>query len=344
MAFEFTGKIDSATFVDRQNTVIEILFKRDDELHVYNLPVDYGAADFKEFLSEWSLEQVEQETRNTRRAADEAFDKMIQGRIADAMAKGQADLDEQDKRRYIIAQKTLDEQDKKRWMLAQKALDEQDKERYAIAQAALDEQDKERWMLAQKTLDKQDKERYAIAQKALDEQDKERYEKAQKVLEKQDKDRYDHFQKEMEIYKLKLEADIDKTDRERYELAEAYKKELEHHADLIDKKRYDLADEYKKALEAKVDKNEQERIELWRLNNPTSAKALAPSDLLMFADQFNENKNFLFDLKLSIFEDPIVASNKDKQTKLAIRKSKNIYEVLELYCKIKRLQAYKNVL
>lgn len=284
MAFEFTGKIDSATFVDRQNTVIEILFKRDDELHVYNLPVDYGAADFKEFLSEWSLEQVEQETRNTRRAADEAFDKMIQGRIADAMAKGQADLDEQDKRRYIIAQKTLDEQDKKRWMLAQKTLD------------------------------------------------------------KQDKDRYDHFQKEMEIYKLKLEADIDKTDRERYELAEAYKKELEHHADLIDKKRYDLADEYKKALEEKVDKNERERIELWRLNNPTSTKLLAPSDLLMFADQFNENKNFLFDLKLSIFEDPIVASNKDKQTKLAIRKSKNIYEVLELYCKIKRLQAYKNVL
>jgi len=284
MAFEFTGKIDSATFVDRQNTVIEILFKRDDELHVYNLPVDYGAADFKEFLSEWSLEQVEQETRNTRRAADEAFDKMIQGRIADAMAKGQADLDEQDKRRYIIAQKTLDKQDKKRWMLAQKTLD------------------------------------------------------------KQDKDRYDHFQKEMEIYKLKLEADIDKTDRERYELAEAYKKELEHHADLIDKKRYDLADEYKKALEEKVDKNERERIELWRLNNPTSTKLLAPSDLLMFADQFNENKNFLFDLKLSIFEDPIVASNKDKQTKLAIRKSKNIYEVLELYCKIKRLQAYKNVL
>ena len=266
MAFEFTGKIDSATFVDRQNTVIEILFKRDDELHVYNLPVDYGAADFKEFLSEWSLEQVEQETRNTRRAADEAFDKMIQGRIADAMAKGQADLDEQDKRRYIIAQKTLDKQDKKRWMLAQKTLD------------------------------------------------------------KQDKDRYDHFQKEMEIYKLKLEADIDKTDRERYELAEAYKKELEHHADLIDKKRYDLADEYKKALEEKVDKNERERIELWRLNNPTSTKLLAPSDLLMFADQFNENKNFLFDLKLSIFEDPIVASNKDKQTKLAIRKSKNIYE------------------
>ena len=284
MAFEFTGKIDSATFVDRQNTVIEILFKRDDELHVYNLPVDYGAADFKEFLSEWSLEQVEQETRNTRRAADEAFDKMIQGRIADAMAKGQADLDEQDKRRYIIAQKTLDKQDKKRWMLAQKTLD------------------------------------------------------------KQDKERYDHFQKEMEIYKLKLEADIDKTDRERYELAEAYKKELEHHADLIDKKRYDLADEYKKALEEKVDKNERERIELWRLNNPTSTKTLAPSDLLMFADQFNENKNFLFDLKLSIFEDPIVASNKDKQTKLAIRKSKNIYEVLELYCKIKRLQAYKNVL
>ena len=40
MAFEFTGKIDSATFVDRQNTIIEVLFKRDDKLYVYNLPVE----------------------------------------------------------------------------------------------------------------------------------------------------------------------------------------------------------------------------------------------------------------------------------------------------------------
>ena len=107
MAFEFTGKIDSATFVDRQNTIIEVLFKRDDKLYVYNLPVDYAAADFKGFLEEWSLEKVEKETRITRRAADEAFDQMIQGRVAEELAKGQRLLDEQDKRRYTIAQKTL---------------------------------------------------------------------------------------------------------------------------------------------------------------------------------------------------------------------------------------------
>ena len=248
MAFEFTGKIDSAKFLDRQNTIIEILFKREDGLHVYNLPVDYSAPDFKGFLSEWSLEQVEKDTRISRRDADEAFDRMIQGRVADELAKGQRLLDEQDKRRYFIAQK------------------------------------------------------------------------------------------EMEAYKRQLEADVDKTDRERYELAEAYKRQLEAHADVIDKRRYDLADEYKKALEAKVDKNEQERIELWRLNNPTATKSLIPSDLLMYADQFNDNKNFLFDLKLSIFEDPAVVSTKDKKIKLNIRKSKSIYEVFELYCKIKRLQ------
>jgi len=286
MAFEFTGKIDSATFVDRQNTTIEVLFKRDDELYVYNLPVDYAADDFKGFLEEWSLEKVERETRITRRSADEAFDQMIQGRVAEELAKGQRLLDEQDKKRYTIAQKTLDEQDKRRYEIANR---------------------------------------------------------------------------DMAAYKKKLEADVDKTDKERYELAEDYKKKLEADVDVIDKERYEkaqktldeqdkerykLADEYKKALEDKVDLNEQERIELWRLNNPTNTRAVAPSDLLMYADQFNDNKNFLFDLKLSIFEDPTVANIKDKDVKLRIRKAKSIYEALELYCKLKKsyVQTGENVI
>ena len=235
MEFEFTGKIDSATFVDRDNTTIEILFKRDkdsDDLYVYNLPVDYAADDFKGFLEEWSLEKVERETRITRREADETFDQMIQARVAEALAKGQRLLDEQDKRRYAIANR------------------------------------------------------------------------------------------DMEIYKKKLESDVDKNDKERYNLAEKYKQDLEN----------------------KVDKNEQERIELWRLNNPISTPGVVPSDLLMNADMFNDNKNFLFDLKLAMFEDPIIAAIKDKVTKLSIRKAKTIYEVLELYCKIKRVQLEENVL
>ena len=259
MAFEFTGKIDSATFVDRENTIIEVLFKREDELHVYHLPVDYGAADFQGFLSEWSMEAVERETRVARRLADETFDKMIQGRVAEELAKGQRLLDEQDKRRYVIAQQTLDKQDKERYQLA-------------------------------------------------------------------------------DAYKKQLEAEVDKTDKERYELVENYKKKLEADADEIDKERYELAEKYKQDLENKVDKNEQERIELWRLNNPISTPGVVPADLLMNADRFNDNKNFLFDLKLAMFEDPTIAAIKDKATKLSIRKAKSIYEVLEIYCKIKRLQ------
>ena len=201
MAFEFTGKIDSATFVDRDNTTIEILFKRDNELYVYNLSVDYAAEDFQGFLEEWSLEAVERETRVARRLADEAFDQMIQGRIAEELAKGQRLLDEQDKRRYAIANR------------------------------------------------------------------------------------------DMEIYKKKLESDVDKNDKECYNLAEKYKQDLEN----------------------KVDKNEQERIELWRLNNPISTPGVVPSDLLMNADMFNDNKNFLFDLKLAMFEDPIIAAIKLEQ-------------------------------
>ena len=279
MAFEFTGKIDSATFVDRENTIIEVLFKREDELHVYHLPVDYGAADFQGFLSEWSMEAVERETRVARRLADETFDKMIQGRIAEELAKGQRLLDEQDKRRYAIAQETLDIQDTERYILV---------ENYKKKLEA--------------DVDKTDKVRYELA----------------------------------EAYKKKLEADMDKTDKERYELADAYKKELEADVDVIDKERYELAEKYKQDLENIVDKNELDRIELWRLNNPISSAAVVPSDLLMNADKFNDNKNFLFDLKLAMFEDPTIAAIKDKTTKLGIRKAKTIYEALELYCQIKK--------
>lgn len=281
MAFEFTGKIDSATFVDRENTIIEVLFKREDELHVYHLPVDYGAADFQGFLSEWSMEAVERETRVARRLADETFDKMIQGRVAEELAKGQRLLDEQDKRRYVIAQQTLDKQDK---------------ERYEKVEAYKKKLEAD--------VDKTDKERYQLA----------------------------------DAYKKQLEEEVDKTDKERYELVENYKKKLEADADEIDKERYELAEKYKQDLENKVDKNEQERIELWRLNNPISTPGVVPADLLMNADKFNDNKNFLFDLKLAMFEDPTIVAVKDKATKLSIRKAKSIYEVLEIYCKIKRLQ------
>tara|TARA_B100001059_G_scaffold13892_1_gene11235 strand:- start:1345 stop:2175 length:831 start_codon:yes stop_codon:yes gene_type:complete len=276
MAFEFTGKIDSATFVDRQNTIIEVLFKRDDKLHVYNLPVDYSADDFQGFLSEWSMEAVERETRVSRRLEDEAFDKLIQGRVAEELAKGQRLLDEQDKRRYAIANREMDIYKKK----------------------------------LEADVDKTDKERYQLA----------------------------------DAYKKQLEAEVDKTDKERYELVENYKKKLKADADEIDKERYELAEKYKQDLENKVDKNEQERIELWRLNNPISAPSVVPADLLMNADKFNDNKNFLFDLKLAMFEDPTIAAIKDKATKLSIRKAKSIYEVLEIYCKIKRLQIEENVL
>ena len=348
MAFEFTGKIDSATFVDRENTIIEVLFKREDKLHVYHLPVDYGAPDFQGFLSEWSLEAVERETRVARRLADEAFDKMIQGRVAEELAKGQRLLDEQDKRRYAIAQKTLDKQDKERYEKVEAYkkkleadVDKTDKERYEKVEAYKKELEAD--------VDKIDKERYEKVEaykKKLEEDvaaiDKARYKKVEaykKKLEadvdKTDKERYQLA----DAYKKQLEAEVDKTDKERYELVENYKKKLEADADEIDKERYELAEKYKQDLENKVDKNEQERIELWRLNNPISTPSVVPADLLMNADKFNDNKNFLFDLKLAMFEDPTIAAIKDKATKLSIRKAKSIYEVLEIYCKIKRLQS-----
>ena len=79
MSFEFSGKIFSASFTDPLNTVIEVLFKRDDEIHNYHLPVDFSSPDFLAFIEEWPLEKLERDARETARktavAAEEAKEK-----------------------------------------------------------------------------------------------------------------------------------------------------------------------------------------------------------------------------------------------------------------------------
>lgn len=82
-------------------------------------------------------------------------------------------------------------------------------------------------------------------------------------------------------------------------------------------------------------KNFKETTEEYRshlLNNQNSSvKNLTGKEIFNYLVNMNEDKDFVFDLKLGILEDPIVLKSKDKELKLSIRKSKSALELIKLY-------------
>ena len=68
MSYVFSGKIQSAMFVDPpHNTVIELLYGEGTELTAFHLDVNYSNDEFLAFIDEWPLEKVEQTARENAR-------------------------------------------------------------------------------------------------------------------------------------------------------------------------------------------------------------------------------------------------------------------------------------
>ena len=65
MSYVFTGKIQSATFVNPpQNTTIELLYGEGSELTAFHLDVNYSSDEFLAFTDEWPLEKIEKTSRD----------------------------------------------------------------------------------------------------------------------------------------------------------------------------------------------------------------------------------------------------------------------------------------
>lgn len=133
---------------------------------------------------------------------------------------------------------------------------------------------------------------------------------AQKVIEREWKKIYDEYQK--------LEKASGEIDKE-YKRVDTYV-ELEK-----SKKFKEVQEEFQKA-----------RSELQtKFNASSSATVLDGKDIFTAIDQNNQNNDFVFNFKVSILEDPVIAKSKDKKLKLAIRKSKSVLELLKIYAEIK---------
>ena len=102
----FSNKIESLRYADRKHKTIEILYKNGESINSYYIEVDYNNQDFLDLLKEYSIEDIEDQTKayyDNIRARKEIV-------VQSWIEKAQAVLDEQDKERYELFEKYKEEQ------------------------------------------------------------------------------------------------------------------------------------------------------------------------------------------------------------------------------------------
>lgn len=85
----FSDKIIDVKFFDKQNTIIEILYKENDDIISYALEVDYSSQDFLDLLEEYSLEDIEMRTyKKIREASKKRSEEKPQVKIIERESNG----------------------------------------------------------------------------------------------------------------------------------------------------------------------------------------------------------------------------------------------------------------
>ena len=102
----FSNKIESLKYADREHKTIEILYKNGESINSYYIEVDYNNQDFLDLLKEYSIEDIEDQTKAY-------YDNIITRKqivVESWIEKAQAVLDKQDKERYELFEKYKKEQ------------------------------------------------------------------------------------------------------------------------------------------------------------------------------------------------------------------------------------------
>ena len=102
----FSNKIESLRYADRKHKTIEILYKNGESVNSYYIEVDYNNQDFLDLLKEYSIEDVEDQTKAYYDNISARKKVVVQSWIEQA----QAVLDKQDKERYELFEKYKEEQ------------------------------------------------------------------------------------------------------------------------------------------------------------------------------------------------------------------------------------------
>ena len=102
----FSNKIESLRYADRKHKTIEILYKNGESINSYYIEVDYNNQDFLDLLKEYSIEDIEDQTK----AYYDNITTRKQIVVESWIEKAQAVLDKQDKERYELFEKYKKEQ------------------------------------------------------------------------------------------------------------------------------------------------------------------------------------------------------------------------------------------
>ena len=289
----FSNKIKSLKYADREHKSIEILYNSGEKIYPYYIEVDYNNQDFLDLLEEYSVEDIEDQTRmyyeniNMRRESEvlnkatEMFESWIK--------LAQIDLDRQDEERYKIFEKYKDEQLETFQSEADAEVERRVQEGYEGIQAAIDEQYKD--------VEAYKEEQLKILQAEVDEQVKRRI--AEGFA---DVDTY--REKQLSI----LQGELDEQVRQRYKEADEYK---DSQINIIQQ-------------EVKTDL-------LSKFNSPSVPIRYTPEKVAEYIIDNFENEDVVFKTKLQIFNLPEVKNSKDREMKMKVRKAKTVPEIFAAY-------------
>lgn len=110
--------------------------------------------------------------------------------------------------------------------------------------------------------------------------------------------------------------------------------------DAYARKLYDDLDKYaEQQKRIKFEEVQQEYTELRKQlqekfsteQNKTTLDTITGKDILGIIELKNDDQDFIFNTKIAVLEDPVIAGSKDKSLKLNIRKTKVLKDLLSIY-------------
>jgi len=290
----FSNKIKSLKYADREHKSIEILYNSGEKIYPYYIEVDYNNQDFLDLLEEYSVEDIEDQTRiyyeniNMRRESEvlnkatEMFESWIK--------LAQIDLDRQDEERYKIFEKYKDEQLETFQSEADAEVERRVQEGYEGVQAAIDEQYKD--------VEAYKEEQLKILQAEVDEQVERRI--AEGFA---DVDAY--REKQLSILQKELDQQVEQ--------------------------RYKEADEYKDS-QINIIQQEVKSDLLSKFNVPRQTTiSYTPEKVAKYMIDNFKDEDTVFKTKLEIFNLPEVKNSKDREMKMKVRKAKTVPEIFAAY-------------
>lgn len=293
----FSGKIHSAKFVDIDEKTIEVLYCDDDSsiFSSWYLQVDYDNQDFLDFIDEYNLEDVANNTKDFYDGAEENYRAEIQAKAQD------------------IAQTKFE-----RWIArAQVDLDAQDQERYEL----FEEYKRGQMEILSKEVEIYALEKQRQIENELSEQ-REEIAKTAKVIEEELK--FAQVQRDAaESIKKKVEAQHNDIDKKKAEVLAQLKTDLKEKAQPTIEKAKDL-DKQKAQLLAKFRKN-------MSIKESSSSVTLDGQAFVNTLLEKNEDEDFVFKSKISLFNREEIKKHPDRELKMKIRQAKDIISLIAAY-------------